>query len=113
MDASMLRHNSTQSIFLYLLLICPLLANNNYPIILVHGFLGWGKEEIGGINYWGGEKDIEKYLIDKGYTVYSVSLGPISSTYDCAVETFYQVKGGQVDFGRNHSRKYKIEQSLL
>ncbi len=93
-------------------LFLPLLlfGENNYPIILVHGFLGWGKEEVGGINYWGGEKDIEKYLIDKGYTVYSVSLGPISSTYDCAVETFYQVKGGQVDFGRNHSKKYKIEQ---
>ena len=93
-------------------LFLPLLlfGENNYPIILVHGFLGWGKEEVGDINYWGGEKDIEKYLIDKGYTVYSVSLGPISSTYDCAVETFYQVKGGQVDFGGNHSKKYKIEQ---
>ena len=104
----MLRHNSTQSIFLYLLLICPLLSNNNYPIILVHGFLGWGKEEVGELNYWGGENDIEQFLISKGYTVYSVSLGPVSSTYDCAIETFYQIKGGQVDYGYDHSKKYNL-----
>ena len=96
--------------FIICLVTTPqIFSNNNYPIILVHGFLGWGKEEVGDRNYWGGENDIEEYLIDKGYTVYSVSLGPISSTYDCAVETFYQIKGGQVDYGYNHSKEYGIE----
>ena len=93
---------------LQVLITSILLSSNNHPIILVHGFLGWGKEEVGDKNYWGGENDIEKYLNDMGYQVYSVSLGPVSSTYDCAIETFYQIKGGQVDYGQEHSEKYKI-----
>ena len=93
---------------LQVLITSILLSSNNHPIILVHGFLGWGKEEVGDKNYWGGENDIEKYLNDRGYQVYSVSLGPVSSTYDCAIETFYQIKGGQVDYGQEHSEKYKI-----
>ena len=93
---------------LQVLITSILLSNNNHPIILVHGFLGWGKEEVGDKSYWGGENDIEKYLNDKGFQVYSVSLGPVSSTYDCAIETFYQIKGGQVDYGQEHSEKYKI-----
>ncbi len=97
-----------RSFSLYVFLSCFLFSNNNYPIILVHGFLGWGKEEVGELNYWGGENDIEAYLKEKGYTVYSVSLGPVSSTYDCAIETFYQIKGGQVDYGYEHSKKYNI-----
>ena len=47
---------------LQVLITSILLSNNNHPIILVHGFLGWGKEEVGDKNYWGGENDIEKYL---------------------------------------------------
>ena len=102
------RHKLIRSLVLYVSLSCSLLSNNNHPIILVHGFLGWGKEEVGDLNYWGGENDIEGFLIEKGYTVYSVSLGPVSSTYDCAIETFYQIKGGQVDYGHDHSKKYNI-----
>lgn len=26
---------------------------NNYPIILVNGFAGWGREEMLGVKYWG------------------------------------------------------------
>ena len=85
-------------------------GENNYPIILIHGFLGWGKDEVGEMNYWGGDYDIEQYLTDKGFKVYSVSLGPVSSTYDCAIETFYQIKGGQVDYGVEHSKNYNLIQ---
>ena len=85
-------------------------ANNKAPIVLVHGFLGWGKDEIENINYWGGANDIEAYLQSKGYTVFSVSVGPISSNYDCAVETFFQIKGGQLDYGKKHSEKYGLIQ---
>ena len=85
-------------------------ANNKAPIVLVHGFLGWGKDEIGDINYWGGTNDIEAYLQSKGYKVFSVSVGPISSNYDCAVETFFQIKGGQLDYGEKHSEKYGLVQ---
>ncbi len=85
-----------------------LYCKNQYPIVLIHGFLGWGNDEVGTINYWGGENDIEKYLIEKGFTVFSVSLGPVSSTYDCAIETYYQIKGGQVDYGLEHSKKHGL-----
>ena len=88
-----------------------LLASNKNPIILVHGFLGWGREEISDTKYWGGSNDIEAYLRSKGYTVYTVSVGPISSNYDCAVETFYQIKGGHLDYGKNHSEKFDLVQN--
>jgi triacylglycerol esterase/lipase EstA (alpha/beta hydrolase family) len=31
-------------------------AQNNYPIVLIHGFMGWGPNEMGGYRYWGGEQ---------------------------------------------------------
>ena len=85
-------------------------ANNNYPIILIHGFVGWGSEEMGGYNYWGGNYDYVEYLDSLGYEVYNVSVGPISSNWDCAVEAYYQIKGGQVDYGKRHSTQYGIIQ---
>ena len=85
-------------------------ANNNYPIILIHGFIGWGPEEMGGYNYWGGNYDYVEYLDSLGYEIYNVSVGPISSNWDCAVEAYYQIKGGQVDYGKRHSTQYGIIQ---
>jgi triacylglycerol esterase/lipase EstA (alpha/beta hydrolase family) len=41
-----------------LLFLTTLFSQNNYPIVLVHGFAGWGPEEIMGYNYWGGFYDI-------------------------------------------------------
>ena len=99
---------TVKRIIVYSFIIGYLFPNNTDPIILVHGFLGWGKDEVGNINYWGGENDIEQHLIDNGYKVFSVSLGPVSSTYDCAIETYYQIKGGQVDYGIKHSNKYGL-----
>lgn len=93
-----------------LLFFTMVYGGNKYPIILVHGFLGWGNEELGEYNYWGGKNNIEQYLRDQGYEVYSVSLGPLSSSYDCAVETFYQIKGGQLDYGQAHAKKYGLIQ---
>jgi len=101
--------NQVRIKFIYfLLLVCGLHAANTDPIVLIHGFLGWGREEISGTYYWGGQHDIEQYLRNKGYRVITVSLGPISSSYDCAVETFYQIKGGQLDYGQAHSKKYNL-----
>ena len=97
-------------IIVFLVIDQNIFANNKAPIVLVHGFLGWGKDEIENINYWGGANDIEAYLQSKGYTVFSVSVGPISSNYDCAVETFFQIKGGQLDYGKKHSEKHGLIQ---
>ena len=66
-----------RNILTFLFFISILFAQNNYPIILVHGFFGWGDDEMGNYRYWGGHKDIQKLLEDNGYTVFNVSVGPI------------------------------------
>ena len=45
-----------------MLLISLVTASNSYPIILVHGFIGWGRDEMNGYYYWGGQMDLESYL---------------------------------------------------
>ncbi len=85
-------------------------AQNNYPIVLVHGFLGWGPEEMVGYKYWGGFWDIDEYLEKKDFTVITVSVGPVSSNWERAVEIYYQLKGGQVDYGKNHAEKFGVMQ---
>ncbi len=100
-----------RKIFLLITLLSGYLpAQNQFPIILVHGFMGWGKDEMGGYNYWGGKYDIEQSLKDEGYTVYTASVGPVSSNWDRAVELFYQIKGGQVDYGKSHAESYGLKQ---
>jgi len=37
-------------------------GKNDYPIVLIHGFLGWGPDEMGGYKYWGGKDDIADLL---------------------------------------------------
>lgn len=39
---------------LLILFMSSLFAQNNYPIVPVHGFLGWGPQEMVGYKYWGG-----------------------------------------------------------
>ena len=87
-----------------------LIAQNNHPIVLIHGFMGWGPEEMGGYNYWGGATDYVELLRKDGYTVFEVSVGPVSSNWERAVEVYYQLKGGQVDYGKAHALKYNIIQ---
>ncbi|MFQ6678392.1 MAG: esterase/lipase family protein [Fidelibacterota bacterium] len=96
--------------WIYAALFSALLGNNQYPIILVHGFMGWGRDEMSGYKYWGGKYDYEEYLREQGYEVYTASLGPVSSNWDRAIELFYQIKGGQVDYGQNHSEIYGLIQ---
>ena len=84
------------------------MAENNYPIIFIHGFMGWGPKEMGNYSYWGGKNNYIKDLEEEGHQIFAVSVGPISSNWDRAIEAFYQIKGGQVDYGSNHSEKNKI-----
>jgi len=87
-----------------------LFSQNSCPIILIHGFLGWGRDEMAGYYYWGGRTDLETELKSAGFEVYTVSVGPISSSWDRAIETFYQIKGGQVDYGNDKTEEYGIIQ---
>ena len=81
-------------------------AANNYPVILVHGFLGFGPEEFqhSGFNYWGGYGDIASQMqIYRGpRAVFAAAVGPISSNWDRAADLYAQIKGGCVDYGKAH-----------
>ena len=72
--------------------------------------MGWGPDEMAGYKYWGGKNDIINYLKEQGFEVYTASVGPVSSNWDRAVELFYQVKGGQVDYGQDHAKTYGLIQ---
>ncbi|MCY9514451.1 esterase/lipase family protein [Paenibacillus apiarius] len=76
---------------------------NDYPIVLVHGFGGWGREEMLGFKYWGGFSDIQDDLRHYGYSVFTAAVGPVSSSWDRACELYAQIKGGTVDYGEAHS----------
>ena len=51
---------------------------------------------MAGYYYWGGKRDLETELTNEGYTLYTVSVGPISPNWDRAIETFYQIKGDRL-----------------
>ena len=92
-------------VFLHLFLSVTAYCQNTAPVILIHGFLGWGREEMAGYYYWGGRMDLEAELRDAGFEVYTVSVGPISTNWDRAIEAFYQIKGGQVDYGNEKAHR--------
>ena len=79
---------------------------NGYPIILVHGFGGWGRDEILGYKYWGGIVDFQEELRKDGYEVYTAAIGPYSSNWDRACELYVYIKGGTVDYGEAHSKEF-------
>ena len=83
----------------------PALAANNDPVILVHGFAGFGRGELLGYKYWGGLDDLQVQLQGRypNQLVATATVGPFSSNWDRAVELFYQIKGGCVDYGAVHS----------
>lgn len=94
-------------------------AANTYPIVLVHGFGGWGRGELFGLKYWGGglvnggNGDLEAVLTNNGTLTKTAAVGPLSSNWDRAVELFYQIKGGCVDYGPYHSTHlYKTDGTL-
>lgn len=84
-----------------------------YPIVFVHGMLGWGENE--GINqkipYWGATTgSITEYLSQFGYECHAASVGPLSSAWDQACELYAQLTGTRVDYGKAHSQKFGHKQ---
>ena len=100
-------------IIFFIALSANLYSQNKYPVILVHGFMGWGPDEMGSYKYWGGKYDIEESLRESGFEVYTANVGPVSSNWDRAVELYYQIKGGQVDYGNTQVEKYGIIQKPI
>ncbi|HEY0060619.1 MAG TPA: hypothetical protein VGC21_00785 [Telluria sp.] len=93
------------------LLACtqPVAAANNYPIVLVHGFLGFGPEQYkrSGFKYWGGFDDIAEHMRNQRgqHPILVASVGSISSSWDRSAELYYQIKGGCVDYGIVHTAR--------
>lgn len=79
---------------------------NQYPIVLVHGFACWGRDEMLGVKYWGGMHDIQEDLKQYGYETHTAVVGPFSSNWDRACELYAQLVGGTVDYGAAHAEKY-------
>jgi len=80
--------------------------NNSYPIVMVHGLFGWGDNQMAGLNYWGGLGSLKTDLTNKGYTVFTPTVGPVSSNWDRACELYAYLKGGTVDYGAAHAKEY-------
>lgn len=83
---------------------------NNYPVVIIHGFAGWGDDDGMNkyFNHFGmfGSRKLAPYLKSKGYEVYFPSLGPFCSAWDRACELYAYLLGGTVDYGKVHSEKY-------
>ena len=100
-----------KSAFALALLLCfePALAANNHPVVLIHGFLGFGPEQFqrSGFKYWGGFGDIAAHMRQHHgqHAVHAATMGSISSSWDRAAELYYQIKGGCVDYGSSHTAR--------
>ena len=90
---------------LFISSVLPAFAGNHAPVILVHGFAGFGPGEMLGYRYWGGLTNIETQVQSRygDQLVRTAVVGPFSSNWDRAVELFYQIKGGCVDYGMMHA----------
>lgn len=73
-------------------------------IVFVHGLGGWGVNE-NFIDYWN-DSILLKYFPPNEYRFHIASVGAISSNWDRACELYAQIKGGQVDYGHVHSKKF-------
>lgn len=85
---------------------------NQEPIILVHGFNGFTDDINPNVlsHYWGGDKlNIRQELEQNGYNAYEASISAFGSNYDRAVELYYYIKGGTVDYGAAHAERYGHE----
>ncbi len=84
----------------------PARADNNAPVVLVPGFLGFGPDTFTDIHflYWGGFNDIVAHMQAGGaHKVLAASIAPIAVNWDRAAELYYQIKGGCVDYGSSHT----------
>jgi len=82
---------------------------NRYPIVLVHGITGWGRDEVMGFKYWGGTTDIQSRLNELHFHTMTAAVGPVSSSWERAVELYHYLLGGRVDYGAAHAAKYGVK----
>lgn len=82
----------------------------NYPTVFIHGFFGFGEEDLMDkfMHYWGfrPNRDVTKWLKRQGYEVYHPSMGPFNSAWDRSCILYAYLFGGRVDYGKVHSEKH-------
>ncbi len=61
-------------IYLFIFFMNILFSQNNYPIVLIHGFFGWGNDEMGNYRYWVVIKIYKKCMKKIGFTVFNCFL---------------------------------------
>lgn len=81
---------------------------NEFPIIMVHGFLCWGEETglhqfMPCFGMWNGNAKMT--VLEQGITAWAPHVGPFSGMWDRACELYAMIKGGTVDYGKVHSEK--------
>ena len=83
---------------------------NNYPFIVVHGFLGYGEGSAlnSVLPYFGfrPDRNVVKQARSMGFEVYAPSLGGFNSMWDRACDLYAQIVGGTTDYGKVHSEKF-------
>ncbi|XP_004489792.1 uncharacterized protein [Cicer arietinum] len=70
------------------------------PIVFVHGFFGFGsfgKRRLNALSHFVERKNKQRRVLVPDF-------GCLTSIYDRAREMFYYLKGGQVDYGEEHSK---------
>ena len=83
------------------------MARNDYPLVFVNSFLfSWGADELGPLHPWGGLSSIPDFLAEQGFRVLEPVIGPFSSNRHRAIELYYYLKGGTVDYGAYQASIY-------
>lgn len=83
------------------------------PLIIVQGFLSPASDWIWGNfqdHFSEGEQAFRSQLSDcsnKTRRIIFAPLGPCSSLHDRACELFYALKGGRIDYGKEHSKQHR------
>ncbi len=91
---------------------------NDYPIVFVHGLMGWGRSEGLGLRYFGfAEAGVAlgrllRFDVRWQKRALFPSVGPISSHHDRACELFYRLKGGAVHYGKEHAAEHGHQESI-
>ncbi|PWB92992.1 lipase-like domain-containing protein [Methylosinus sporium] len=68
-------------------------------VVFVHGLMGWGPNDLGGLPYWG---DAPAQFAPR-FRTHLAKCGPLNSVHDCACELFAQIVGARIDYGESHS----------
>lgn len=79
------------------------ITSTKHPVVLIHGVFGYGKTRPlwnTWSPYWP-----ETALSEMNQNHLMVDVGALSSDHDRACEAFYQLYGGRVDYGEQHSRE--------